>query len=211
MGIHNLSNVLAGYIAGRTLGMTDSEIRYAVGQIEQVEHRLSINRLPGPVTIIDDAFNSNPHGAAMALDVLKNYELRITNYESQSNIQPFRIVVTPGGNAHGDSAETVDSSRAGSQPEPFRIVVTPGMIELGEKQFEYNREFGLRMASACDFAIVVGEYNRAAIVAGLTEGGFPAEKIYTAATFPDAVQKVRSLTRPGAIILYENDLPDTFK
>jgi UDP-N-acetylmuramoyl-tripeptide--D-alanyl-D-alanine ligase len=193
-GVHNLSNVLAGYIAGRSLGMTDDEMRYAVSRIEQVEHRLSIRQLAGGLTIIDDAFNSNPHGAAMALDVLKNL-----------------------GRNSGGGPQIA--------PKP-RIVVTPGMVELGAKQEQYNREFGLRMASACDFAIVVGEYNRAAIVAGFEQGlaeieaktatagaeNTPAApQIFPVATFAEATQKVRELTKNGAVVLYENDLPDTFK
>jgi UDP-N-acetylmuramoyl-tripeptide--D-alanyl-D-alanine ligase len=169
VGIHNLSNILAGYIAGLSLGMTESEMRYAIASIEQVEHRLSIRRTPGGVTIIDDAFNSNPHGAAMALDVLAGF--------------------TTG----------------------RRIVVTPGMIELGDRQVELNRELGRQMASACDIAVVVGEYNREAIVAGLGDGGFPAEEIYTARNFDDASQHVAGILVAGDAVLYENDLPDTFK
>jgi UDP-N-acetylmuramoyl-tripeptide--D-alanyl-D-alanine ligase len=168
-GIHNLSNILAGYIAGRVLGMTESEMRYAIGGIEQVEHRLNIKHTPGGITIIDDAFNSNPHGAAMALDVLAGFT------------------------------------------EGQRIVVTPGMIELGVKQQQYNREFGRQMAQACDVAIVVGEYNREAILEGLAEKNFPAENSYTARDFADASQHVRAIVKPGDTVLYENDLPDTFK
>jgi UDP-N-acetylmuramoyl-tripeptide--D-alanyl-D-alanine ligase len=169
VGIHNLSNILAGYIAGKTLGLTDSEMRYAIGRIEQVEHRLSIKQAAGGVTVIDDAFNSNPHGAAMALDVLGSFT---------------------GGR---------------------RIVVTPGMIELGAKQAEYNRELGAKMASSCDYAIVVGAYNREAILAGLADGGFPSEQIYTARDFATASAHLASVVRADDVVLYENDLPDTFK
>jgi UDP-N-acetylmuramoyl-tripeptide--D-alanyl-D-alanine ligase len=169
VGIHNLSNILAGYIAGRALGMTDAEMRYAIASIEQVEHRLNIKRTPGGITIIDDAFNSNPHGAAMALDVLAGFT------------------------------------------EGKRIVVTPGMIELGTKQRHYNREFGRQMAASCDIAVIVGEYNREAILEGLAEKQFPAEKIYTARDFADASRHVSGIVRHGDTILYENDLPDTFK
>ena len=169
VGIHNLSNILAGYIAGRALGMTEPQMRYAIGGIEQVEHRLNIKHTPGGVTVIDDAFNSNPHGAAMALDVLAGFT------------------------------------------DGRRIVVTPGMIELGARQEHYNRELGRRMASSCDIAIVVGEYNREAIAAGLTEGSFPTENIYFAPTFADASRHIRETAISGDVILYENDLPDTFK
>jgi UDP-N-acetylmuramoyl-tripeptide--D-alanyl-D-alanine ligase len=169
VGIHNLSNILAGYIAGKALGLTDSEMRYAIGRIEQVEHRLSIKQAAGGVTVIDDAFNSNPHGAAMALDVLGSFT---------------------GGR---------------------RIVVTPGMIELGAKQERYNRELGAKMASSCDYAIVVGVYNRDAILAGLTDGGFPSESIFVARDFATASTHLRQIVTSGDVVLYENDLPDTFK
>jgi UDP-N-acetylmuramoyl-tripeptide--D-alanyl-D-alanine ligase len=138
VGRYNLTNLYAAWLAGRALGMTDAEMRHAISQIRPVEHRLEVRHTPGGVTIIDDAFNSNPHGAAMALEVLAGFT---------------------GGK---------------------RIVVTPGMIELGEKQEQYNREFGRQMAAAADIAVVVGEYNRGAIVAGLKEGGFPAENVYQA-------------------------------
>ncbi len=168
-GIHNLSNILAGYIAGKRLGMTDAEMRYAISQIEQVEHRLNIKHIPGGITVIDDAFNSNPHGSKMALDVLASFS------------------------------------------DGQRVVVTPGLVELGPKQYEYNRIFGSQIASSCDLAIVVGAYNRDAILAGLAEGGFDESRIYVARDFADASQKVRETVKPGDVVLYENDLPDTYK
>jgi UDP-N-acetylmuramoyl-tripeptide--D-alanyl-D-alanine ligase len=179
VGIHNLSNILAACIAAGELGMTFSEIRYAVSQIEQVEHRLAIKRGAGGVTIIDDAFNSNPRGAAMALDVLAGFT---------------------GGT---------------------RIVVTPGMVELGARGYHHNRELGRRMASSSDIAVVVGEHNREAILEGFADGkaglaeenAESADKI-TIVALPDfaaASRYVQSVVRPGDTVLYENDLPDTFK
>lgn len=41
-----------------------------------------------------------------------------------------------------------------------RIIITPGMVELGEREAEYNREFGREMAACVDIAIIVGK-NRA--------------------------------------------------
>ncbi len=169
VGSYNLSNIVAGYIVARELGVDAAAIRYAVGNIEQVEHRLNMKRTAGGVTVIDDAFNSNPHGAQMALEVLSGMK---------------------GGR---------------------RVVVTPGMIELGRRQEHHNRELGRRMASSCDWAIVVGEYNRAAIVEGLREGGFDEGRIYLAPTFADATARLATLLAAGDAVLYENDLPDTFK
>lgn len=168
VGKYNLSNTLAGCIIARELGLTDREIQIAVADIQQVEHRLSIRRAGG-LTIIDDAFNSNPHGSAMAMEVLATFT---------------------GGK---------------------RIVITPGMIELGAGQREHNRALGRAMATSCDYAIVVGEFNREAIMTGLVDGGFPAENTFAVATFAEATTKLREIAAPGDTVLYENDLPDTFK
>lgn len=169
VGECNVSNILAAVAIAHEMGVPDDKIKFAVSQIEQVEHRLNIRRIPGGLTIIDDAFNSNPVGSAMALDVL------------------------------------------GSMKDGKRILITPGMIELGDKQDELNEEFGFKAATCCDIAIVVGEYNREAIVAGLERGGMPREGIRTAATFTEAQAMMQGLSGAGDIVLYENDLPDTFK
>src|SRR3989344_6676343 len=50
-----------------------------------------------------------------------------------------------------------------------RILVTPGMIELGEKQFELNKDAAIAAARVADFVIIVGETNRPALERGLKE------------------------------------------
>ena len=169
LGECNVSNLLAAAAMAMEMGVSDNSIRFAVSQIEPVGHRLSIKRVPGGLTILDDAFNSNPVGSAMALDVL-------------ASMKPGK-----------------------------RILVTPGMIELGDRQFELNKTFGKKAATSCDIAVVVGRYNRDAITEGLAEGGMKAEKIYTPDTFAEAQQILGKTATPGDFVLYENDLPDTFK
>ncbi len=168
VGKYNLTNTLAGCLVARHLGLTNEQIAIAVADIRQVEHRLSI-RQAGGLTIIDDAFNSNPHGSAMAMEVLAEFK---------------------GGK---------------------RIVITPGMIELGDKQYNYNRVLGRNMARSCDYAIVVGEFNREAIVEGLRDEAFSAERIIEVDTFNQATVRLREIAAVGDTVLYENDLPDTFK
>ena len=169
VGDCNLSNLMASVIVALHLDVPEKAIRYGVSQIEQVEHRLNMKRTPGGLSIIDDAFNSNPDGARMALDVLSRM-------------------------------------KTGK-----RIVITPGMIELGDKQVEYNKRFGTQMAQAADYVMVVGTYNRDAILAGLAEGGMPEEKIFVADSFATAQMRLVQVARAGDVVLYENDLPDTFK
>ena len=79
VGECNISNLIGAVIVAMKLGVSDEKIKYAVSKIEQVEHRLNMKRTPGGVTIIDDAFNSNPDGSKMALDVLSPHEERQKN------------------------------------------------------------------------------------------------------------------------------------
>ena len=169
VGECNVSNLLAAITVAHRLGVPAEKIRYAVGQIEQVEHRLNMKRTPGGITIIDDAYNSNPTGSGMALDVLS--------------------MMGPG----------------------KRIVVTPGMIELGERQEELNREFGKKIATRADIAVIVGEYNREAIVSGIESVETRSAEIRTVDSFADSQKLLATLLKDGDTVLYENDLPDTFK
>ncbi len=93
-----------------------------------------------------------------------------------------------------------------------RIVITPGMIELGDRQNDLNMELGRTIAHCADIAIIVGEYNREALAGGIrAEGILPEGNIMEAATFTHAQQMLSSVVAPGDTVLYENDLPDTFK
>lgn len=168
LGDCNVSNLLAAVIVARAMGLTEEEIKRGVTGIEPVEHRLSIKHTAGGVTILDDAFNSNPDGSRMALEVLREFK---------------------GGK---------------------RIVVTPGMIELGSRQHELNERFGEYIAKSCDIAIVVGRYNREAITKGIEKGKFEG-KLYEADSFEEAQKLLNPMLNAGDTVLYENDLPDSFK
>lgn len=94
-----------------------------------------------------------------------------------------------------------------------KILVTPGMIEMGNepfasaqgKQFEENKKAAAAAAKNCDEVIVVGKTNREAWLAGL--GKFK----YHLASDLEEVQKILSrISKPGAVILFENDLPDHY-
>jgi UDP-N-acetylmuramoyl-tripeptide--D-alanyl-D-alanine ligase len=91
-----------------------------------------------------------------------------------------------------------------------RVIVTPGMVELGEKEDEYNRDFGREMADKVDEAVLVGKKHTAPIRDGLKEKGFPEEKIHTVGSLEEAVAVVNGLIGPGDTVMYENDLPDHY-
>ena len=99
-----------------------------------------------------------------------------------------------------------------SMCDGMKILVTPGMIELGEMEYQLNKEFGGNAAAICDYVALVGKKQTQPIYDGLVEAGYPEEKIYVADSLNDAMSKVYSLTSDGKrkIILLENDLPDNY-
>ena len=167
LGAHNISNILLACAVARHLGLSDTQIQRGIGLLQPVEHRLQLLKSAGGVTVIDDAFNSNPKGASAALDVLSRFPGR-------------------------------------------RIIVTPGMVELGEKEAEYNRAFGREMAAAADVCVLIGKKHTLPIQEGLLEAGYPAGDMHVFSSLDEATSWLRGFMRSGDFILYENDLPDHY-
>lgn len=84
LGRHSIGHVLAGVSVALEGGRRLDDLGPAIGALAPVEHRLQLMPSASGVTIIDDAYNSNPRGAAAALEVLAAMPAR------------RRIVVTPG-------------------------------------------------------------------------------------------------------------------
>ncbi len=82
LGNANVYNILESIAMAYSLGMSLDEIATGVKRIKNVEHRLEMKKY-GNIHLIDDAYNSNPVGAKMALDVLKMMDGK-------------KIIVTPG-------------------------------------------------------------------------------------------------------------------
>ena len=92
-----------------------------------------------------------------------------------------------------------------------KIVVTPGMIELGEKEDEYNRKFGEQIAKVADEVILIGEKKTIPIKEGLLRKGFDKDKIIVFNDVREAYPYIGKLAQKDEVYaLFENDLPDTF-
>ena len=170
LGRGNILNITAALAVAEKMDIKVDARRRGVKQLEQVEHRLSM-RTNGGITILDDAYNSNPTGARMALEVLSGFDTTGSRY-----------------------------------------VVTPGFVEMGAKQYENNRAFGRYIAaSKADAVYVVNEVNREAITTGLKEGGYDMHCVSTVASFKEAMAELQPRLKAGDVVLYENDLPDSFK
>lgn len=166
LGEHNIANILAAIAVGLEMGISMEQLQRAVAKVNYVEHRLEVKKING-LTFIDDAFNSNPVGSSMALEVLK--------------MMPYK-----------------------------RWIVTPGMIDLGEKQAELNKAFGMKMLNRADEVILVGINQTKPILAGLKEAGFDKQHIHVVKTVKEAFAIVYQNALPTDTILLENDLPDAF-
>ena len=189
LGESNIQNIVGACAVASYLGVTPQQQKRAIAQLQQVENRLFVSR-QGTVTVINDAYNSNPEGAAMALDVLRDIQ---------------------GGR---------------------KILITPGFVELGSRQEEACRELGYKSAFCADILIVVNQLNRDAIVAGARQAIVEASADYSAEASdrPDThpvrlteenihcmddltlvFEALPHILQPDDVLLYENDLPDTFK
>jgi UDP-N-acetylmuramoyl-tripeptide--D-alanyl-D-alanine ligase len=84
LGRHAVGHILAGVAVATTTGVPLDVLPRRIARLAPVEHRLQIIEGAGGVTVIDDAYNSNPQGAAAALEVLSQMDAR------------KRVVVTPG-------------------------------------------------------------------------------------------------------------------
>ncbi len=169
VGRHNVENIVGAIAAANSLGVPMTKLRIAVRRLASVPHRLELVK-HGSVSILDDAYNSNPNGAKVALETLDLFENQV------------------------------------------KILVTPGMVELGEKEDEYNKEFGKQAAAVCDYIILVGEKNSASIKAGAIEAGFDPERLFVKNTLNEATALMYELDAGREkVILLENDLPDNYK
>jgi UDP-N-acetylmuramoyl-tripeptide--D-alanyl-D-alanine ligase len=169
LGRHNVLNLLAAAAVGRVLGIEPARIAEGLAQVQAPPHRLQpIHNRRAGVVVIDDAYNSNPEGAAAALEVLREH------------------------------------------PATRRLLVTPGMVELGDLEEELNRRFGEHAAAVCDIAILVGPTRTEPIRAGLASAGMDPANVHVVRDIAHATELLGRLTRAGDVVLFENDLPDTY-
>lgn len=166
LGIPNVYNILAGLALGSHLQVPVEQLIQGVKKVKSIEHRLELKKY-GDINIIDDAYNSNPVGSKMALDVL--------------SLMPGK-----------------------------KIIVTPGMIELGERQYDLNKEFGKQIAEVCDAVILVGEEQTKPILDGLKEMKYKEKNIYVINDVKIAFKLMHEIKDKTTYVLLENDLPDIF-
>ena len=91
-----------------------------------------------------------------------------------------------------------------------RIVMTPGMIELGDKQDDYNRAFGAMMKGKADVVLLIGKTQTLPIFEGLKESGYDMDQVFVMASVKEAFAWLGTHASKEDTVLIENDLPDAF-
>ena len=71
LGRHNICNILGAIAIASELGVEFKDMVYPLQKTPAVPHRLELKRVGKEIVFIDDAFNSNPVGSKMALEVLQ--------------------------------------------------------------------------------------------------------------------------------------------
>ena len=115
LGRHNISNIVSAVAIGYEFGISIPKLQAAVSKIKPIEHRLELKKI-GNMYQIDDAYNSNPVGAKVALEVL-------------GMMPGDKVVVTPGMVELGSEEEKYNKD-FGEQIS----AVADYVILVGEKQ-----------------------------------------------------------------------------
>ena len=74
LGRHNVSNALGASLAALQCGLSLKEIVRALATLPQLEHRLQVIQAGSGIITIDNAYNSNPSGAKVSLEVLASFQ-----------------------------------------------------------------------------------------------------------------------------------------
>ncbi|GAU75760.1 UDP-N-acetylmuramoyl-tripeptide--D-alanyl-D-alanine ligase [Fusibacter sp. 3D3] len=123
LGRHNLANIVSGVAVALELGVSMERLNTLIVDINPIEHRLSYRRVNDTYTLLDDAFNANPIGSKMALEVLDRFEGN------------SKIIITPGMVELGSASFTLNK-QLGEQISR----VCDFTILVGKKQTEPIQE-----------------------------------------------------------------------
>lgn len=91
-----------------------------------------------------------------------------------------------------------------------KILVTPGLVELGDKEYEYNYDLGSEAAKHCDDIILVGVKRAVPLKKAAEDKGFSSSHLIVAESFKDAMEHLKNMTDNNTVVLFENDLPDNY-
>lgn len=113
LGEHNIANICAAIAIARELKVEWKNVQQAVKKVQYVEHRLELKKING-YTFIDNAFNSNPVGSAMSLEVM-------------SMMPNKRFVITPGMIDLGNQQDELNKEFGRKMKDKVDVVILVGI------------------------------------------------------------------------------------
>ena len=116
VGRHNVINILGGIAVACQMGISLSALKPQVRKLESVPHRLQLLPKGNGVTVIDDAYNSNPAGSKAAIDALALFD-------------GFKVLVTPGMVELGDRQDELNKAFGA-----YAAAVCDYVVLVGKKQ-----------------------------------------------------------------------------
>lgn len=145
---------------------------------------------------------------------LKNLKARVRGLECV----PHRLQITNTPNAiiiddayNSNPVGSKYALEALGQFDGTKILLTPGMIELGDKQYECNFEFGKNSVNYCDYIVLVGKKQTKPIADGIISTNYNKENLIIVDNLNEGFQKINEIkTNKRKIVLIENDLPDNY-
>lgn len=157
VGAHNVINIVGAIALCSHLGISLSRLKAQVRKLESVPHRLQLLRR-GNVTVIDDAYNSNPTGSKAAIDALALFD-------------GFKILVTPGMVELGQEQDALNAAFGA-----YAAGVCDYVALVGKKQTQSIYE-GLRSSGYPEEKIFVAEDLQQALAAAYAADAGGKEKI----------------------------------
>ena len=150
LGEHNIKNILMACAVAKHLGLNREQIARGVAALQPVEHRLQLLKSAGGITVIDDAFNTNPRSSKEALKILSTFPGR-------------RVIVTPGMVELGAEEEKYNYEFGKAMAESVDLAVLVGKkhtlpIQKGLKEAGFPEE-NIHVMASLDEAIAFNRQN----------------------------------------------------
>ena len=91
-----------------------------------------------------------------------------------------------------------------------KVIITPGLVELGDKEYDFNYKLGLAATTVCDIIILVGQKRSVPFTDAIATTAFDSEKVFVVSSFAEAMNVYSQFANSNTVVLVENDLPDNY-
>lgn len=91
-----------------------------------------------------------------------------------------------------------------------KVIITPGLVELGNKEYDFNYKLGIAAAKVCDEIILVGQKRSVPMSDAVKTTDFDLNHMYVVSSFAQAMQVLSGFADGNTVFLVENDLPDNY-